>query len=143
MVTEEFLCFLNSSANLVKSLDGAVAGLPRGKWNFGKTFSLPETIIDGGLEILDNVEAGDVEADEALEVAKGVKTGEGVKTEGGEIGDAVGDAKVDVNDADDGTVVVKVDKGVVDKLVIANCDAAEGKPVVEIGMSRIILARGV
>jgi len=51
-----------------------VAGLPRGKWNFGKTFSFPVTIIEGGLDTLDKVEAGEVEVDDALEF--GVKRGE-------------------------------------------------------------------
>ena len=40
----------------------------------GKTFSFPVTMIEGGLDTLDKVEAGDVDAEDALEF--GVKMGE-------------------------------------------------------------------
>ena len=40
----------------------------------GKTFSFPVTMIEGGLDTLDKVEAGDVDAEDALEF--GVKIGE-------------------------------------------------------------------
>ena len=51
----------------------------------GKTFSFPVTMIEGGLDTLDKVEAGDVDAEDALEF--GVKMGEentgaGLKVDG-------------------------------------------------------------
>ena len=110
----------------------------------GRTFSLPVTMMEGGLDTLDNVEAGDVDADDALDVGVSV---------GGENTAATGCTAVDGLDCKNELGVVNTCKlgGVIafdiadDGLdgVAAAGDATLGKVNVEIGMSRPTLARGV
>ncbi len=56
-----------------------------------------------GLDVLDRVDTGDVDAEEPLEIVSGVRAGDGVNTDGpdgGEVGGdvGVGDVPVPVND---------------------------------------------
>lgn len=122
----------NSSENLVKSLGGAVAGLPSGKWNFGKTFSLPVTMIEGGLDNLDKVDAGDVDAEEPLEVVDKMG-GEGVdRNEGGVL-------VVNV-DGEDGVADGAPDDVVRDVVVVGGVMTEEKLDGVAIGMSLTLAA---
>ena len=124
------------------------------------------TIIEGGLETLDRVEAGEVEADEPLEfgVKRGEEKTEGVKGAGldGTVGVAdpkvvvLGDEYVGVAKLMTGGAGAETEDnagglgfgeervkgaGPLDDVGVAF--GTEGKPVVAIGMSRTTLARGV
>ena len=91
--------------------------------------------MEGGLDTLDKVEAGEVDADDALEF--GVKIGD-ENADGLDIKEG----GVDVVTGAVDVLFVGVDEEN-DKLGTADADAGEGKPVVEIGMSRTTLALGV
>ena len=62
---------------------------------FGKTFSFPVTTIEAGLDNLERVEAGDVDAEDALEF--GVKIGD-------EKDDGLNKFELEVDDAGDEAV---------------------------------------
>ena len=121
----------------------------------GKTFSFPVTMIEGGLDTLDKVEAGDVDAEDALEF--GVKMGEentdaGLKVDGraalplsgagAPTAAAAAVAEGVVVDVFcrgvefEGVVGVVGDDDPIDGDDKLGRTADEGKPVVAIGMSR-------
>ena len=94
---------------------------------FGKTFSLPVTMIEGGLDNLDKVDAGDVDAEEPLEVVDKMG-GEGVdRNEGGVL-------VVNV-DGEDGVADGAPDDVVRDVVVVGGVMTEEKLDGVAIGMS--------